>query len=74
MGFSPRWQAHAVSATSDGHFFVIDTATGKQVTKVPTGSFPAPERLPPDGKYIYNTSIGTFLCLMPLNGIKGKSR
>lgn len=74
MGFSPDGKHIAVSATSDGHFFVIDTATGKQVTKVPTGSFPHQNDYSPDGKYIYNTSIGVIPLPYALNGIKGKKQ
>ncbi len=63
MGISPDGKHIAVSATSDGHFFVIDTATGKEVAKVPTGAFPHQNDYLPDGKYIYNSSLGIIPCL-----------
>ena len=75
-GLQPLMAHIAVSATSDGHFFVIDTATGKQVTKVPTGSFPHQNDYSPDGKCIYNTSIGvsSALCLERHQGQKADDR
>lgn len=74
MGFRPDGKHIAVSATSDGNFFVIDTATGKQVAKVPTGSFPHQNDYSPDGKFIYNTSIGIIPLPYAMNALKGKKQ
>ena len=74
MGISPDGKHIAVSATSDGHFFVIDTATGKQVAKVPTGAFPHQNDYSPDGKYIYNSSLGIIPLPYALNALKGRKQ
>lgn len=74
MGISPDGKHIAVSATSAGNFFVIDTATGKQVAKVPTGAFPHQNDYSPDGKYIYNSSLGIIPLPYALNGLKGKKQ
>lgn len=74
MGISPDGKHVAVSATSAGNFFVIDTATGKQVAKVPTGAFPHQNDYSPDGKYIYNSSLGIIPLPYALNGLKGKKQ
>ncbi len=74
MGISPDGKHIAVSATSAGNFFVIDTATGKQVAKVPTGAIPHQNDYSPDGKYIYNSSLGIIPLPYAMNALKGKKQ
>lgn len=71
MGMAPDGKTIAVSASSDGHLYVLDTQTGGLVAKVATGSFPHQNDYSPDGKYIYNTSIGTVFLPYALNALKG---
>jgi DNA-binding beta-propeller fold protein YncE len=71
MGMAPDGKTIAVSASSDGHFYVLDTQTGGLVAKVPTGSFPHQNDYSADGKYIYNTSIGNVTLPYALNALKG---
>jgi len=71
MGMAPDGKTIAVSASSDGHLYVLDTQTGGLVAKVATGSYPHQNDYSPDGKYIYNTSIGAVFLPYALNALKG---
>lgn len=55
---SPDGKRIAVSATSAQVTDVLDTATGKLIGTFPTGYYPHQNDYSPDGKHIYNSSIG----------------
>jgi YVTN family beta-propeller protein len=60
-----------VSATTAGKAQVIDTATGKLATEFPTGTYPHANDYSPDGKYLYNSSIGVTTLPQSLEALKG---
>jgi len=47
-----------VSALRANHVEAIDTATGKKVGKIVSGSWPHDNHMSADGKHLYNASIG----------------
>ncbi|GAA2238286.1 YncE family protein [Kitasatospora cystarginea] len=55
---SPDGRRYVVSATTAQKAEVLDTATGDAVGSFPTGTYPHQNDYSPDGKYIYNSSIG----------------
>jgi YVTN family beta-propeller protein len=68
---SPDGTRLIVSATTASEAQVIDTATGQLVTNVPTGTYPHANDYSPDGKYLYNSSIGITALPQFLEGLKG---
>jgi DNA-binding beta-propeller fold protein YncE len=55
---SPDGTRLAVSATTANVVDVLDAATGDLVGTFPTGNFPHQNDYTPDGRHIYNSSIG----------------
>jgi YVTN family beta-propeller protein len=55
---SPDGRRLVVSATTADLAQVLDTATGQEVARFPTGHFPHQNDYSPDGSLIYNASIG----------------
>lgn len=68
---SPDGTRFIVSATTAGKAQVIDTATGQLATAFPTGTYPHANDYSPDGKYLYNSSIGVTTLPQALEGLKG---
>jgi DNA-binding beta-propeller fold protein YncE len=68
---SPDGTRFIVSATTASVAEVLDTATGAKVTEFKTGTYPHSNDYSADGKYIYNSSIGTTSLPQILNGFKG---
>ncbi|MEU9047629.1 MULTISPECIES: YncE family protein [unclassified Kitasatospora] len=68
---SPDGTRWVVSATTAGEAEVLDTATGAVVGTFPTGTYPHQNGYTPDGKYIYNSSIGVVSMPQALEFIKG---
>jgi YVTN family beta-propeller protein len=68
---SPDGTRFTVSATTVGKAQVIDTATGKLAAEFATGSYPHANDYSPDGKYLYNSSIGVTALPKVLEGLKG---
>jgi YVTN family beta-propeller protein len=68
---SPDGTRFTVSATTVGKAQVIDTATGKLAAEFATGSYPHANDYSPDGKYLYNSSIGVTALPKALEGLKG---
>ncbi len=68
---SPDGTRLIVSATTASEVQVLDTATGKLVTDVPTGTYPHANDYSPDGKYLYNSSIGITTLPQSLELLKG---
>ncbi|MEU8515131.1 hypothetical protein AB0C76_26635 [Kitasatospora sp. NPDC048722] len=68
---SPDGTRWVVSATTAGEAEVLDTATGTVVGTFPTGSYPHQNDFTPDGKYIYNSSIGVVSMPQALEFLKG---
>jgi DNA-binding beta-propeller fold protein YncE len=68
---SPDGTRFTVSATTAGKAQVIDTATGKLAAEFTTGSYPHANDYSPDGKYLYNSSIGVTALPKALEGLKG---
>ncbi|MFI6886624.1 YncE family protein [Streptosporangium canum] len=60
-----------VSATTASAAQVIDTATGRLVTDIPTGTYPHANDYSPDGSLLYNSSIGVTSLPRSLNALKG---
>lgn len=68
---SPDGSRFIVSATTAGEAQVLDTATGSLVTTFPTGTYPHANDYSPDGKYLYNSSIGITTLPKSLESLKG---
>jgi YVTN family beta-propeller protein len=68
---SPDGTRFTVSATTASKAQVVDTATGKLATEFATGSYPHANDYSPDGKYLYNSSIGVTALPKALEGLKG---
>ncbi|MCW2916292.1 MAG: hypothetical protein JWN52_4360 [Actinomycetia bacterium] len=68
---SPDGTRFTVSATTVGKAQVIDTATGNLAAEFATGSYPHANDYSPDGKYLYNSSIGVTTLPKVLEGLKG---
>lgn len=60
---SPDGSRLVVSATTADVAQVVDTATGQEVGRFPTGHFPHQNDYSPDGSRIYNASIGDVVLL-----------
>ncbi|WKB51323.1 YncE family protein [Eleftheria terrae] len=74
MGISPDGGRIVVSASSENQAFVIDTRTGALAGRFATGDFPHQNDYSPDGRLIYNTSIGNVLLPRDLNFLKGRKQ
>ncbi|PYC66063.1 hypothetical protein C7C46_31715 [Streptomyces tateyamensis] len=68
---SPDGTRWVISATTANEAKVLDTATGAVVGTFPTGSYPHQNDFTPDGKYIYNSSIGVVTFPQALEFLKG---
>ncbi|MFI0355162.1 YncE family protein [Actinomadura sp. 9N407] len=68
---SPDGKHFIVSATTASKSQVIDTATGNNVTAFGTGTYPHANDYSPDGKILYNSSIGITSLPKALNLLKG---
>jgi DNA-binding beta-propeller fold protein YncE len=68
---SPDGRYFVVSATTAQEVQVIDTATGTLVANAPTGTYPHANDYSPDGRYLYNSSIGLVWLPKALDGLKG---
>jgi DNA-binding beta-propeller fold protein YncE len=71
MAISPDGSRIVVSATTSAEAEVISTATGTLIGTFGTGTYPHQNTYTPDGKYIYNESIGVTLLPKALNALKG---
>ncbi|WP_021595075.1 YncE family protein [Actinomadura welshii] len=68
---SPDGTRFIVSATTASKAEVIDTATGELETTFATGTYPHANDYSPDGRIVYNSSIGVTSLPKLLNGLKG---
>jgi DNA-binding beta-propeller fold protein YncE len=68
---SPDGTRFIVSATTASKAEVIDTATGALKTTFATGTYPHANDYSPDGRIVYNSSIGVTSLPKLLNGLKG---
>ncbi|SFO65888.1 hypothetical protein SAMN04489713_108190 [Actinomadura madurae] len=68
---SPDGTRFIVSATTASKAEVIDTATGELETTFATGTYPHANDYSPDGRIVYNSSIGVTSLPKFLNGLKG---
>ncbi|TDD92145.1 YncE family protein [Actinomadura darangshiensis] len=68
---SPDGTRFIVSATTASKAEVIDTATGTLKTSFATGTYPHANDYSPDGRILYNSSIGITSLPKLLNGLKG---
>jgi YVTN family beta-propeller protein len=71
MALSPDGSRVVVSATTAGEAQVLNAATGALIGAFPTGSYPHANDYSPDGKRIYNSSIGTVSLPKSLELLKG---
>ncbi|HJP79491.1 MAG TPA: YncE family protein [Pseudonocardiaceae bacterium] len=68
---SPDGTRYVVSDTTSQTADVFDTGTGKLIGTFPTGTYPHQNDYSPDGKYIYNSSIGVVSLPQSLEWAKG---
>jgi YVTN family beta-propeller protein len=68
---SPDGTRFVVSATTANKAQFIDTATGAIVGSAPTGVYPHQNDYSADGRYVYNSSIGTISLPQSLEWAKG---
>lgn len=71
MALSPDGTEVVVSATTAGEAEVLSAATGDLIGSFTTGTYPHQNTFTPDGKYIYNESIGVTSLPYALNALKG---
>ena len=71
LALSPDGTEVVVSATTADDAEVYSAATGSLIGKFGTGSYPHQNTFTPDGKYIYNESIGITALPYALNSLKG---
>jgi YVTN family beta-propeller protein len=71
LGISPDGSKIVVSATTAAEAEVFNTADGSLIGKFATGTYPHQNLFTPDGKYIYNESIGVTALPYALNALKG---
>ncbi|AZZ92724.1 YncE family protein [Hahella sp. KA22] len=69
---SPDGGTLVVSDSTSKKAFLIDAVTGRRTGEFATGDFPHQNDFSPDGKRIYNTSIGNVLLPHALNFMKGE--
>jgi len=74
MAISPDGQRIVVSATTGQQAQVIDAATGTQVGRFATGTYPHQNDYSPDGTRIYNSSIGITAMPKALEFLKGERK
>lgn len=72
LALSPDGSQLVVSATTAQDAVVLSTRTGAQQGTFPTGTYPHQNTYTPDGKYIYNESIGVTALPKALNALKGQ--
>jgi DNA-binding beta-propeller fold protein YncE len=70
LALSPDGRRLFVSALSAGEVQVIDTATHAFIGSFPTGDWPHVLEFSPDGRYVYNGSLGNQLLPQGLDGQK----
>jgi YVTN family beta-propeller protein len=68
---SPDGTRYVVSATTAQKAEVLDTANGSVVGSFPTGTYPHQNDYTPDGRYIYNSSIGVTSLPQAMEWAKG---
>jgi len=68
---SPDGTRFVVSATTANKAQFIDTATGQIVGSAATGNYPHQNDYTPDGRYVYNSSIGNISLPQSLEWAKG---
>jgi DNA-binding beta-propeller fold protein YncE len=71
---SPDGTQLIVSATTAQKAYVLSTQTGAVITSFGTGTYPHANDYSPDGKYLYNSSIGITSMPYALNGLKGSKQ
>jgi hypothetical protein len=74
MAISPDGARLVVSATFGQKAHVLNAATGTAVGQFPTGTFPHGNDYSPDGRRIYNASIGVVTLPYILNLLKGQKQ
>jgi DNA-binding beta-propeller fold protein YncE len=72
LALSPDGSQLVVSATTAQVADVYNAATGQREGTFPTGTYPHQNQYTPDGKYIYNESIGVTTLPYALNALKGQ--
>jgi DNA-binding beta-propeller fold protein YncE len=72
LALSPDGSQVVVSATTAQVADVYNAATGQREGTFPTGTYPHQNQYTPDGKYIYNESIGVTALPYALNALKGQ--
>lgn len=72
MALSPDGSQLVISATTAQEAVVLDAQTGAEEGTFPTGTYPHQNTYTPDGKYIYNESIGITALPKALNALKGQ--
>jgi YVTN family beta-propeller protein len=71
MALSPDGTRLLVSATTVKRVDAIETSTGRIIGGFPAGDYPHENQYSPDGKLIYNGSIGVIPVPDALEGLKG---
>ena len=71
LGLSPDGTKVVVSATTAADAEVFNASDGSLIGKFSTGTYPHQNLFTPDGKYIYNESIGITALPYALNALKG---
>jgi YVTN family beta-propeller protein len=71
MALSPDGRQIVISATTAQEAEVVNTSTGTLIGTFPTGTYPHQNNYSPDGKYIYNASIGIISLPKALEFLKG---
>jgi YVTN family beta-propeller protein len=72
LALSPDGSQLVISATTAQEAVVLDAQTGTEEGTFPTGTYPHQNTYTPDGKYIYNESIGITALPKALNALKGE--
>lgn len=74
MAITPDGSKIAVSATTAGRVVLLDTATGQKLTSFGGGTYVHGNDITPDGRYLYNASIGITSLPKSLEKYKGARR
>lgn len=72
LALSPDGSQLVISATTVQEAVVLDARTGAEAGTFPAGTYPHQNTYTPDGKYIYNESIGITALPKALNALKGQ--
>lgn len=72
LALSPDGSQLVISATTAQEAVVLNAQTGASEGTFPTGTYPHQNTYTPDGKYIYNESIGITALPKALNALKGQ--